>query len=807
MATSVDAVRDVNALPAAIGRFPVVRCIGRGGQGVVYLARDPDLDRQVAIKTLSRRGHYQTRLINEARNVARLQHPNIVALYEIGTHQGSPFLVYRYAEGMSLKELLGRQQPVPAARAIRIIAPALDAIGYAHSAGIIHRDLSPSNILIDKDDQPFILDFGVSGLIGLSATSGDIVGTVNYMAPENLSGGEVGPGADIFSLSVILHELLTGKPLFAANSHMAVMYKIVNEKILPPSAYNTEVDPKLDAIVMLGLEKDTARRYHDAGEMRTALLNFLNPAEEPRDLDAGDGGGAIEFLLRKMRRKPDFPAISEHITEINQKASSSMQTHRNDLVNVILKDYALTTKLLRLVNSAVFRQYSGTPITTISRAVLILGFEQVRMAALNIALFDHLKNAEQADEMKNSLLGSFLSAMIAKEIGGRQRHINVEEAFLVSLFLRLGKLLTIYYFPEEFREIERQMATQGHSEATAAKAVLGATYPEVGMAIAREWKLPEVVIRGMRGATDSVTAARSPEDLMIQIATFSNEVAEVAARGGDNLQRDLAEVTQRYKRVLNSSDDDIKKVIASSLEKVVDHAELLNINVRSSCLCTVIEQVTGRKPEAEPQPTPGISTPAAGEITEGPPANVAETGAGGAAASEADRRLLLINSIAEIATTLLDDYDLNAVLVMILETLYRGMGFAHVVMLIRDARNNLMQARFGFGPGIDAILPRFRFGISTDNDIFNEAARAGREFVVLNVDSDEYRTRVPQWCRQLTAPAAVVLLPILVNKACISLIYADSQDAKARISSEELKLFATLTKQAALAIQQKSARR
>ena len=144
---------------------------------------------------------------------------------------------------------------------------------------------------------------------------------------------------------------------------------------------------------------------------------------------------------------------------------------------------------------------------------------------------------------------------------------------------------------------------------------------------------------------------------------------------------------------------------------------------------------------------------------------------------------------------------------MILETLYRGIGFSRVVMLVRDARNRQMVARFGFGQDIDQMIPTFRYPLSAESDIFNDAVRHSREYVVLDVDAAEYQGRVPDWCRQLLKPRAVVLLPIVLNKACISLIYADSTESGARISAEELKLFATLTKQAALAIHQKSAKK
>ena len=811
MSLAANQKNNTAGMPPAIGRFMPLSILGRGAQGVVYLARDPDLDRDVAIKTITCRQHDHTQLLNEARNVAKLQHPNIVPLYEIGTHEGAPFLVYQFAEGDPLKRLLGTGQPVAPARAIPLIATILDAIGSAHKVGIIHRDLSPTNILLDSAEQPHVLDFGVSGLVGLSTNGSDIVGTVNYMAPEALSGGDIGPATDLFSVGVILYEMLTGEPLFAANNHMAVMYKIVHERVLPPSTFNKQLDKALDGLVMRALDKDPAKRYDDAGEMQVALQKFLEPDEpEPRDLSGDGTSGALEFLMRKIRRKPDFPAISQHISDISQKTSASFDTHNNDLANIILKDYAITSKLLRLVNSAVYRQCGGGAITTVSRAVMILGYERVRQAALNIALFEHLKDAQQAEGMKNALMNSFMSAVIAKEMAAKLPRVNAEEAFIVSLFLRLGKLLTIYYFPEEYSEIEQEVSNKGGRELTVSKAVLGVSYVEIGMAIAKEWKLPDLVVKGMRASESPGQDPGTVEVYLLQLASFSNEIAETVSKAAPDSQRELGALVNRYKRSLKLNDSEINNVVKDSFGKMEEYADILSLNVKTCPAYAAVKQRVAadeRGVDADVDATgTATGTPTGGGVTTD----------GGAASATAppptsepsnDRRMLLINSIAEITTTLLGEFDLNNILVMILETLYRGIGFSRVVMLVRDARNRQMVARFGFGQDIDQMIPTFRYPLSAESDIFNDAVRHSREYVVLDVDAAEYQGRVPDWCRQLLKPRAVVLLPIVLNKACISLIYADSTESGARISAEELKLFATLTKQAALAIHQKSAKK
>jgi len=436
-----------------IGRFALIQKLGKGAQGIVYLAEDTQLGRKVAIKTIDHHQHDAEQLNQEAKHVSQLNHPHIIPLYEIGYHNEQPFLVYQYYEGEQLKQRLKRDGKLKQYEAVKIINQVLEGIGYAHKNNIIHRDLNPSNLLIDKEGNTRIMDFGISIIAGTVTASNEITGTVNYLAPEQLSNGELGPAVDIFASGLLLYELLTNHQVYSANSPMAVMYKIGNEKVPPPSARNPEINKDLDAICMKALEKDPANRYSNAMEMQMALKKYLKVDNDDKE-DRTDSKTAttIGFLLRRMKRKPDFPAISENITKINQKTSISHKSSANELANVILKDFALTTKVIRLVNSSFYGQFGGD-VTTVSRAIVILGYEQVRSAVISITLFDHMQNKEQANDLKNVAYTSLLSGIIAREKARQMKNINaedVETVFVTAMFHLLGKLLAIYYFPEDY---------------------------------------------------------------------------------------------------------------------------------------------------------------------------------------------------------------------------------------------------------------------------------------------------------------------------------------------------------------------
>ncbi len=779
-------------LPANIGRFHPVDILGKGAQGVVYRAKDSDLGRDVAIKTLFRGSHDHKHLLNEARNVSKLQHPGIVPLYEIGNHEDRPYLVYQLAAGESLKSLIEKGQPLQASKAVELVSALLDAINYAHDQGIMHRDLTPANILLDKNNQPHILDFGVSGVIGtISSKADDVVGTVRYMAPELLSNGDISPKSDQFSLGVILHELLTGRPLFRANSSMAIIYKITNEKILPPSDFNKNIDKDLSEIVLKALSKAPADRYRDCSQMKTALQKYLQPEEEQTNDNGAAIGSALDFLLRRIRRNPDFPAVSEHISEITKKTSSVDDIDTHELSSVILNDYALSTKLLRLVNSATFSQYGGQ-ISTISRAVIILGFEQVRMAALSIMLFEHLNNAEQADALKDAACSAFLSAVMAQRLASEYK-LEPEQAFITSMFHLLGKHMTIYYFQEEYKEIDSLIQNKGIKENSAVRQALGVSYSDLGLAIANEWQLPDSISSGMRPPQKS-KKYMNPTELTAQLAVCCNEIAAIAGKEGEMNISDLDDITERYKDTFKLGTEKLKKLVEESVPDLNDYADILQVNVRSS------KFYQNLKPqEEEPEIEDNTASGSDATTKEQQQTETTETPA---TVHKADP-MMLINAMTEISSTMLGDYQLNDIINMIMETIFRGMGFQRVIFCLRDVKNKIMLARFGLGNDVDNILPNFRYPVDGGKDLFNLIISKHRDFVIIDADSKKYQGQVPEWCKTLLNPHSMIVFPVIVNKVCIGLLYADTQDANTTFSVDTIKIFGSLRNQAALAIQQK----
>jgi serine/threonine protein kinase len=277
---------DVSLSLQVFGDYELLEEIGRGGMGVVHLARHRRLDKVVALKMILRgelaTPEDRTRFRTEAQAAAHMDHPNIVPVFDAGEHEGQAYFSMRFVEGQTLAALLTRG-PLRPRDAARYLAAISRAVQYAHEHGILHRDLKPSHILIDRKDEPHITDFGLAKRVSGSAASGRtatgaIVGTPAYMAPEQVSNrrGTLGPLSDVYSLGVILYEMLTGRPPFQAPTPVDTLLLVLDQDPVQPRLLNRGVDADLEMICLKCIQKEPELRYAGAGALAADLEAYLH---------------------------------------------------------------------------------------------------------------------------------------------------------------------------------------------------------------------------------------------------------------------------------------------------------------------------------------------------------------------------------------------------------------------------------------------------------------------------------------------------------------------------------------------------
>ncbi|HSF03326.1 MAG TPA: serine/threonine-protein kinase, partial [Solirubrobacterales bacterium] len=285
--------------PERIGRYRILEPIGRGGMGSVYRAHDPTLDRLVAIKVMAQDAEAgaeaKTRFLREAQSAARLNHPNIITVYELGEDQGRVFIVMELLEGDPLSRVIARVPTLPLRRKIGLMMQICEGLAFAHQRGVVHRDMKPANVFVLQNGHVKILDFGIARVGSSELTrTGLLMGTPNYMSPEQARGRRTDSRSDIFSVGVLFYELLSGRKPFVGEDYFETLDKVRYEEPVPLVQLTTGLSPVLIATVQRAMAKDPAARYQSLEDMKADLVTVaeVTPAT-----------AAVEDLRESVDRK------------------------------------------------------------------------------------------------------------------------------------------------------------------------------------------------------------------------------------------------------------------------------------------------------------------------------------------------------------------------------------------------------------------------------------------------------------------------------------------------------------------------
>jgi serine/threonine protein kinase len=807
-----------------LGRFELKRILGEGAQAVVWLGYDARLEREVAVKLMRPDAAADPLAVNqwlqEARSVSRLTHPNIVPVFEADMHERQPYLVFEYVPGTTLTQQLKTRGAMPAHQGVAMLLGVLDALAAAHAGGVVHRDLKPSNILIDSAGRARVMDFGIAARLHDTGVLDQVVGTPGYMSPEAVDGGLPTAAMDVFSAGIVLVEALSGERLIKERDGFRAMHRTASEDLQLPETLSSAVDDDLRRVLLRALARDPAERWPTAVAFRDALKDWATPEpaaggrEGTGSSGSGNGGGsassgALDFLLRRMRHKSDFPALSDSIARIQRVANSENESLAS-LSSEILKDVALTNKLLRMVNTAHFSSAGGS-ISTVSRAVAVVGFSGIRNMAMSLVLLEHMHDKAHATQLKEEFLRALLAGMLAGDLAMQTG--AGEEAFLGAMFQNLGRMLTEFYFVEEARQVRgivAAAAAQGGtaalvSEEAASSDVLGLSYEALGLGIAKAWGLPgrlQTCMTKPKGEIPTREARDSGEQLR-WLAQASNQISDALLNAAPELAAArVSSVAKRYARALGVSSERIEAASAAAQLRLAQMAQAMNLQVPPQSpvqrLFAVPKPADASASDAATLILDAHDTLAAHELQSTIAVALAPPGTPADNAAE-----ILAAGIQDITNTMVENFQLNDVLRMILETMFRALGFRRVLFCLRDAKTNLLTGRFGLGEGAEAIAPNFKVPLNTASDLFTAVCLKGADTLITDATVAQMAARLPAWYREHVNAPAFLLLPMQLKGAPFALIYADkAAPGGIALGDKELALLRTLRNQAVMAFKQ-----
>ncbi|NTW07075.1 MAG: HDOD domain-containing protein [Syntrophaceae bacterium] len=483
--------------------------------------------------------------------------------------------------------------------------------------------------------------------------------------------------------------------------------------------------------------------------------------------------GTVEFLLRRMSHKGDLPSFSDHIIEINSKLSSLKALNlyaTGDLAKIILKDFSLTNKLLRVVNSAIYGNLAGK-ITTISKAMMMLGFEKVRMLSATLMIFEHLENKNQAADLKEIAVESFVNGIIAMNLAESMKFGRAEEAFVCAMLHNLGKMLVICYFPEEYAAIKEQIL-QGIDENTASRKILGISLNELGVAVSRSWNFPDMIVNSMENPPPGVIEPpKSEQETMRNLTCYAHDLCTAVTNTQEhNWKETMSEISTRYKKSIPLPVPQIEALLDSAAARIDDFSEIVKVDKKSSTFLNKLSTHRKSATKESSAKVPGDQPPQKSTVSK--PMQAVKS----PAVIAQEKKLIVTNGINEIADVMKGTYSLGDVIYMILETMYRGFELNRVIFCLRDVEGKKIVGRFGLGENSEAMVRLFQIQISKASDIFNIAISQGRGIIISDATTPNIAQSLPQWYRESVAAPAFLVYPLIIRGNCLGLFYADKNE-------------------------------
>jgi len=482
------------------------------------------------------------------------------------------------------------------------------------------------------------------------------------------------------------------------------------------------------------------------------------PIEPAPDAGAPDRRKVRAALLNKVCGDEDMFALGSSVARVVQMASSDDEgTH--DLAYYVLSDVALTQRILRLANTVRYRTASGTAVTTISRAISLLGFDNVKTTALAMLLVDALANSEHAYDVRFELEASLCASLVGREMARHSFYQGAEEASIGALFKNLGALLVASHAHERYREIAALAATGKHTLAQAAQMILGSSYDALSEAVLAEWKIPDVIMRAQRPLPGGVLkVALNRGEWMRQVASFSQEVALLLGRTPNPAgTQEARTLLARYGSALNLTATQLEELFDAVAQEMTSLMQSMNL-----------QPLPRKEPEPDGHGLPNVlllATLGAGEEEEG-------SYPSGKPKNARDLLLAGVQDVTQMRAS--GQHKVNEIILAVLETLYTAMGFRFATVVLKDVRAGQYRARVSFGASSARQQAGFAFQAASTRDLFHLAMENDADLMISDASSIKIRDLLPSWHKELLPDArSFIVLPLVVNKVQLGLFYAD----------------------------------
>lgn len=686
--------------------------------------------------------------------VLALDHPNIVRALAASIEDGLPVLAHEPVQGVTLARWVDEHDAMPARQAVLIIIGLLDALAYAHARGVVHGHVRPGNLLIDMTGRTRVTDFAVLPVPPDPAQLATATGL--YLAPEVVQGGTPDARCDIFMAGLVLYELLVGRPAIQDAVPQRAITRLLEEDLQLPAGLHSidHAEAQLRATVARALARDPASRFDSAQAMRQALQDWLTPAVLE---GSGDTRAAhtLHALMHRMAVQPDLPVEAGVVRRVRRLAAAE-QVNLGEIARAVLEDVAMTLKLLRMVNAAYFSSVGGGHITTVSRAIALLGFSAIRDLAGTMATLDDLPDSTLAESLREEYARCRMAGRLAARLCPTEA--EEEESYIAAVLQNLGRCLVQGYLPDEAAQIHQLALSQGGSEQAATLSVLGLGFEDLGVSVARIWGLPEIYLKAMRRPTRA-SVVRAPErrgDWFRLLGSMGNEVVEAQLRRDAKPGRGAHAMIDQYAHALGLTTEAVWEAAASAGRPLRPAAE-----------------AAGAAAPPSPVAPPAAATPAPS------PAGMAVHP--------------LSRAIHELRLAMSRPYTLDRVLAIVGQSVHATLKCRHVVLAVREPLSGMYLVRQAWGERSDQLRQHFRFPSGEGTDVFSALCAKGADTLIRDVTTGAVAARLPAWFREHVAAASFLLLPVVVGGRTVAFLYADQAEVDGfRLSDRELSLLRSL---------------